>query len=139
MSSVSGLQGVAPAGPRITLGGDECLLGERESRTRCPGSLCGVVPRTRSTGGDWRRLLYTRNGVAEADNPPWLSRALSFNAAATTSAADDSAGRFDGLLGCGFFGAGYSFRNEGHDGDGDAVEGPAELEDRLICRLSFSM
>ena len=145
VKSVSGLQGTDdPAGPRITIGGDECFVGERESRFRCPGSLLGgavlfLFPRGRVTTVD-RRLLYMRNGVLEADailDPPWLSRALSFNAAATTS-ADDSAGRFDGLKGWDSFDAGYSLRNE-HDGDGDAAEGSAEPEDRLICRLSFSM
>jgi len=127
------------------MGGDECLWGECESRFRCPGSLRGgavllfLFPRGRVATAD-RRLLYMRNGVLEAGaipDPPWLSRALSFNAAATTS-ADDSAGRFDGLMGCGSFDVGYSLRNE-HDGDGDAAEGSAEPEDRLICRLSFSM
>lgn len=88
-----------------------------------------------------RCLLYGRNGVLEADallDPPWLSRALSFSAAATTSAADDSAGRFNEVWAGGSFGAGYSLRNE-HDGDGDAAEGSTEQEDRLICRLSFRM
>jgi hypothetical protein len=84
-------------------------------------------------------FLYTRNGVLEATlpDPPRLNRVLSFIAAATTS-ADDSARRFDRLLGCGSFGATYSIRKE-HDGDGDTAEGPVELEDRLICRLSCSM
>ena len=88
-----------------------------------------------------RCLLYGRNGVLEADallDPSLLSRALSFNAAATTSAADDSAGRFNGLRAGGSFGAEYSLCNE-HDGDGDAAEGSTEQEDRLICRLSLSM
>jgi hypothetical protein len=89
-----------------------------------------------------RCLLYGRNGVLEADallGPSWLSRALSFNAAATTSADDSvSAGRFNGVWAGGSVGAGYSLRNE-HDGDDDAAGGATELEDRLICRLSFSM
>lgn len=125
------------------MGGDECLSGGGKSRSRCFGLLRGTVffpfPRTGGTAGD-RRFLYTRNGVLEADalpDPPWLSRALSFSAAATTS-ADESAGRFDGLLGGSSFGAGYSFC-KGYDGDGDTAEDPVELEDRLICRLSFSI
>jgi hypothetical protein len=91
------------------------------------------------SAGRFNGLLYTRNGVlADAlPDPLWLSRELSLIAAATIS-ADDSAGRFDGLLGCSSFDAAYNFR-EGYDGDGDTVEGPVELEDRLISRFSCRM
>jgi hypothetical protein len=124
--------------------GDEGLLGESESsRSRCLGSLRGTVfslfPRSK-VAVSGRCLLYGRNGVLEADallDHSWLSRALSFNAAATTS-ADDSADRFNGVWTGGSLGAGYSLLDE-HDCDSEAAEGAAELEDRLICRLSFSI
>jgi hypothetical protein len=84
-------------------------------------------------------FLYNHNSVLEATlpDPPRLNRVLSFIAAATTS-ADDSMRRFDGLLGCGSFGATYSIHKE-HDGDGDTAEGLVKLEDQLICSLSCSM
>src|SRR6266404_3102368 len=81
--------------PRTTMGGDECLSGDIESRRpRCPGSLRGAAcfpfTRTGVAGAD-RRFWYTRSGVPNAGalpDPPLISRALSFIAAATASAED---------------------------------------------------